>query len=46
MRAEGPCINGGEYLDIRFSTQQGKKLNKDKEGENSQPSKQQEKGQH
>ena len=24
MRAEGPCIIGGEYLDNRFSTQQGK----------------------
>ena len=37
MRAEGPCIIGGEYPDSRFSTQQGG---------NSQPSKQQEKGQH
>ena len=46
MRAEGPCIIGGEYPDNRFSTQQGKRLNKDKEGGNSQPSKQQEKGQH
>ena len=46
MRAEGPCIIGGEYQDNRFSTQQGKRLNKDKEGGNSQPSKQQEKGQH
>ena len=43
MRAEGPCIIGGEYPDSRFSTQQGKKLNKNKEGGNSQPSKQQEK---
>ena len=44
MRAEGPCIIGEEYLDSRFSTQQGK--TKNKEGGNSQPSKQQEKGQH
>ena len=46
MQDKGPCIIGGEYPDSRFSTQQGKKLNKDKEGGNSQPSKQQEKGQH
>ena len=48
MQDKGPCIIGGEYPDIRFSTQQRKKkkLNKDKEGGNSQPSKQQEKGQH
>ena len=46
IQAKGPCIIGGEYPDIRFSTQQRKKLNKDKEGGNSQPSKQQEKGQH
>ena len=47
MQDKGPCIIGGEYPDIRFSTQQGKKkLNKDKEGGNLQPSKQQEKGQH
>ena len=45
MRAEGPCIIGGEYPDSRFSTQQ-EKLNKNKEGGNSQPSKQQQKGQH
>ena len=25
MRAEGPCIIGGEYPDSRFSTLQGKK---------------------
>ena len=43
---KGPCIIGGEYPDIRCSTQQGEKLNKDKEGGNLQPSKQQEKGQH
>ena len=42
MRAEGPYIIGGEYPDRRFSTQ----LNKNKEGGNLQPSKQQEKGQH
>ena len=49
MRAEGPCIIGGEHPDSKFSTQQKikkKKLNKNKEGGNSQPSKQQEKGQH
>ena len=46
MQDKGPCIIGGEYLDNRFSTQQGKKLNKDKEGGNLQPSKQLEKGQH
>ena len=40
MQAEGPCIIGGEYLGSRFSTQ----LNKNKEGGNLQPSKQQEKG--
>ena len=45
MRAVAPCIIGGEYPDNRFSTQQGK-TEKNKEGGNSQPSKQQEKGQH
>ena len=45
-QAKELCIIGGEYLDNRFSTQQYKiqgKLNKDKEGGNSQPSKHQEK---
>ena len=46
MQAEGPCIIGGEYLDNRFSTQQGKTEQKIRKEENSQPSKQQEKGQH
>ena len=45
-KEEGPCIIGGEYPDDRFSTQQGKQLNKIRKGGNSQPSKQQEKGQH
>ena len=39
MQDKGPCIIRGEYPDSRFSTQQGKKLNIDKEGGNSQPSK-------
>ena len=43
LEKRGPCIIGGEYPDIRFSTQQEKKLNKDKAGGNSQPSKHQEK---
>ena len=45
MRAEGPCIIGGEPGQQVFYTAR-QKLNKDKEGGNSQPSKQQEKGQH
>ena len=45
MQDKGPCIIGGEYLDNRFSTAREKR-NKDKEGGNSQPSKQQKKGQH
>ena len=46
MRAEGPCIIGGESLDSKFSTQQGKTEQKNKDRGNLQPSKQQEKGQH
>ena len=42
MRAEEPCIIGGEYPDNRFSTQQGKTEQRS-EGGNSQPSKQHEK---
>ena len=41
-QAKELCIIGGEYPNIRFSTQQYNlqgKLNKDKEGRNSQPSK-------
>ena len=48
-RTQALCIIGGEYLDNRFSTQQYNlqgKLNKDKEGGNSQPSKTPGKGQH
>ena len=32
MRAEGPCIIGRKYPDNRFSTQQGKTEQKNKEG--------------
>ena len=42
---EGPCIIGGEPRQQVFYTAR-KQLNKNKEGGNSQPSKQQEKGQH
>ena len=45
MQAQGPCIIGGESGHQVFYTAR-EKLNKDKEGGNSQPSKQQEKGQH
>ena len=42
---EGPCIIGGESGQQVFYTAR-KQLNKNKEGGNLQPSKQQEKGQH
>ena len=42
---EEPCIIGGESGQQVFYTAR-KQLNKNKEGGNSQPSKQQEKGQH
>ena len=42
---EGPCIIGGESGQQVFYTAR-KQLNKNKEGGDSQPSKQQEKGQH
>ena len=45
MQAEGPCIIGGESGQQVFYTAR-KKLNKNEEGGNSQPSQQQEKGQH
>ena len=45
MQAEGPCIIGGEPGQQVFYTAT-KQLNRNKEGGNSQPSKQQEKGQH
>ena len=45
MQARGPCIIGGKPGHQVFYTAR-EKLNKDKEGGNSQPSKQQKKGQH
>ena len=45
LRAVEPCIIGGESRQQVFYTAR-KQLNKNKEGGNSQPSKQQEKGQH